>query len=117
MPNPHELYNATKITHRDKPLSVLSPSEEFSNFIKNMEDLPHKVAIIPEGMNGRPDLLALQIYGTEKLWWVIMLANHIEDAHTQLITGKKIFAPEIVGYDFEEFTPLYEGDDIVFFGE
>ena len=100
MPSPHEIYSASSVLHRNKPLKVLSPSEEFSYFIENMEKLPHKIAIIPEGVTGRPDLLAYQIYGTEKLWWAIMLANKISDAQTELTAGKKIFVPEIPGYAF-----------------
>tara|TARA_R110000824_G_scaffold351039_5_gene537937 strand:+ start:163 stop:495 length:333 start_codon:yes stop_codon:yes gene_type:complete len=100
MPNPYEMYNASSVTHRNKPLTILNLSEDFNNFIENMDDLPHKIAIIPEGVDGRPDLLAHQIYGTEKLWWVIMLANKIDNAKTQLVSGKKIFIPEIPGYAF-----------------
>lgn len=109
MPNPYELYNASSVTHRNKPLTVLSPSEEYSNFIENMNNLPHKVAIIPEGVDGRPDLLAHQIYGTEKLWWIIMLANKIDDAKTQLVVGKRIFVPEIPGYAFIVDNDGYSG--------
>ena len=100
MTNPYEIFNASSLTHRGKPLSVLSPSVEYSKFIENLDNYNFKIAIIPEGVDGRPDLLALQIYGTEKLWWAIMLANRIEDATTQLVTGKKIFVPEIPGIAF-----------------
>ena len=100
MTNLHEIFNASSVTHRGKPLSMLSPSIEFTNFIENMDKYNFKIAIIPEGVNGRPDLLALEIYGTEKLWWAIMLANKITDATSELITGKKIFVPEIPGIAF-----------------
>ena len=100
MTNPHKIFKAVSVTHRDKPLSVLSPSVEFTNFIENMGNSNFRVAIIPEGVNGRPDLLALQVYDTEELWWVIMLANRIQDAKTELTTGKKIFLPEIPGTPF-----------------
>ena len=100
MTNPHEIFNASSITHRDKPLSVLSPSPEYTNFIENLDNNTYKVAIIPEGMDGRPDLLAYQIYGTEKLWWAIMLANRVDDVTTQLVAGKKVFVPYIPGIAF-----------------
>jgi len=100
MTNPHDIFNASSVTHRGKPLSMLSPSVEFSNFIENMDNNDFKVAIIPEGMDGRPDLLAYQVYGTSDLWWAIMLANRIEDATTQLVTGKKVFIPYIPGIAF-----------------
>ena len=96
MPDPHKLYKAVSLTHRGKPLSVLSPSPIFSKFIENMENSKHKIAIIPEGVNGRPDLIALKVYDTEELWWVIMLANK-----TELISGKKIFLPFLEGYPFK----------------
>tara|TARA_R110001583_G_scaffold9651_1_gene45480 strand:+ start:22251 stop:22559 length:309 start_codon:yes stop_codon:yes gene_type:complete len=101
MPDPHKLYKAVSLTHRGKPLSVLSPSPIFSKFIENMENSKHKIAIIPEGVNGRPDLIALKVYDTEELWWVIMLANKILDAKTELISGKKIFLPFLEGYPFK----------------
>ena len=95
MTNPHDIFNASSVMHRGKPLSI-----EFSNFIENIDNNDYKVAIIPEGMDGRPDLLAYQIYGTEKLWWAIMLANRIDDVTTQLIAGKKIIVPLIPGIAF-----------------
>ena len=60
----------------------------------------YKIAIIPEGVDGRPDLIALQVYATENLWWAIMLANGILDAKTELTAGKKIVLPKIEGYPF-----------------
>lgn len=100
--NPFDIFNAVPTYHRGKLISSLFTSLDFSDFMENLENNRHRVAIIPEGMNGRPDLLALQVYGDESLWWAIMLANRIDDAKTELITGRKVFVPEIPGVLFNE---------------
>lgn len=102
--NPFEIFNAVPTFHRDKLVSSLFTSLDFSDFMENLENNRYRVAIIPEGMTGRPDLLALQVYGDESLWWAIMLANRIDDAKTELVAGRKVFVPEIPGVPFNEIS-------------
>lgn len=45
--------------------------------------------------NLRPDLLAYELYGTPKLWWVFAARNPsaLKDPMYHFVTGKKIFLP------------------------
>jgi hypothetical protein len=45
----------------------------------------------------RPDVLALELYGTASLWWVFMLRNMnvIRDPLNDFTVGKIIFAPSM----------------------
>jgi len=55
---------------------------------------------IKESENGRPDLLATQLYGSPRLWWVFAIKNPdiIQDPLEDFKTGVviKLPSPEIV---------------------
>ena len=46
--------------------------------------------------NLRPDLLAYDLYGSEKLWWVFAARNPsaLKDPLFHFVTGNKIFVPK-----------------------
>ena len=46
--------------------------------------------------NLRPHLLAFELYGTPKLWWVFAARNPsaLKDPMYDFVTGKKIFLPK-----------------------
>lgn len=54
-----------------------------------------QVAIIPPGMEYRPDLVSKEKYGIPDFWWKIMEANNIKDI-TEFKAGKTIVLPEAV---------------------
>jgi hypothetical protein len=41
----------------------------------------------------RPDLISLKYYGTEQLYWIIGIANNMEDAFAQTYVGAKLRIP------------------------
>lgn len=52
-----------------------------------------KVAVIPQSMQYRPDLVSIQTYGTVDFWWKIMEVNNIIDI-LDFKAGKTIILPE-----------------------
>lgn len=42
---------------------------------------------------GRPDLVAFQVYGDERLGWVLLMRNNIVDPIQEMQTGAVMFAP------------------------
>ena len=47
--------------------------------------------------NNRPDLLAFDLYGTPKLWWVFAQRNpnRLKDPYFDFVTGLEIYLPTI----------------------
>lgn len=54
-----------------------------------------KVAVIPPGMEYRPDLVSKERYGLPDFWWKIMEVNKIKDI-IDFKAGKTIILPENV---------------------
>lgn len=52
-----------------------------------------QVAIIPPGMEYRPDLVSKEKYGISDFWWKIMEANNISDI-MDFKAGRTIILPE-----------------------
>lgn len=52
-----------------------------------------QVAVIPPGMQYRPDLVSKEKYGTVDFWWKIMEANKMKDI-MEFTAGKTITLPE-----------------------
>lgn len=59
------------------------------------EQAEDRVAVIPPGMEYRPDLVSTQAYGTPDFWWKIMEANRINDIF-DFKAGKTIRIPEAI---------------------
>ena len=81
--------------HKGKPIKDLTASKEWNAFYVEVKSLPSRVAIVPAGMDGRPDLLAYKLYGSSNYWWVLCVANSIIDPFEQLTAGKQIRVPII----------------------
>tara|TARA_R110002110_G_scaffold379584_2_gene590101 strand:- start:47 stop:334 length:288 start_codon:yes stop_codon:yes gene_type:complete len=95
MPERSKMFNKQVTTHRGKPVDVTSFDDPFQDFVKNLDNIPKKVAIIPAGMEGRPDLIANDAYGDPDLWWVINVANNVFDELVDLAAGKQIVIPQL----------------------
>lgn len=69
-------------------LDVLTPRP----IEKSNEDFPY---VIEPQYNRRPDLLAYDMYGNAKLWWVFAQRNpdKIQDPIFDFIAGVEIFLP------------------------
>jgi hypothetical protein len=52
-----------------------------------------QLAVIPAGMEYRPDLMSIQRYGTTDFWWRIMEVNKINDI-MEFRAGRTIILPE-----------------------
>jgi hypothetical protein len=52
-----------------------------------------QLAVIPAGMEYRPDLMSMERYGTTDLWWRIMEANKLKDV-MEFKAGRTIILPE-----------------------
>ena len=50
---------------------------------------------VQENESGRLDLIANRMYSNPKLWWAIAIANNIEDALTEPISGISLKIPSI----------------------
>ena len=82
-------------THRGKNIREIVSSPLWESFINGLDTTPSKVAVIPAGFVGRPDLISNSVYGTPDYWWVICAANRIVDPFEQLTAGKQIKIPMI----------------------
>lgn len=66
-----------------------------------LRDIPSAVGdvlyIVPQVYSLRPDLLAYDIYGDEKLWWVFAVRNKdvIQDSIYDMVAGQRIYLPTV----------------------
>jgi hypothetical protein len=53
----------------------------FTTYVKQIapDDSADKFAVVPAGMEYRPDLVSQQAYGVPDFWWKIMEVNAISD--------------------------------------
>jgi hypothetical protein len=63
---------------------------EIRNFPRHNTDV--RVTVRPEE-EGRPDLLAYNVYGTTSLMWFILQYNNIIDITEEFISGKQLILP------------------------
>ena len=90
----YEVYNSEKLIHRSRPYNCLVSSKSYENFIKTtLPSLTYKTAIVPVGLEGRPDLLSFASYGTVSYWWLICEANNIVDPSEDIYAGRQIKIP------------------------
>ena len=94
--NRHESYNYEALTHRGKMVTSILSSSRWGAETDYVKLLPAKLATVPAGMEGRPDLISNDVYGTSMYWWVICVANNITDPFEQLTAGKMIRIPQMV---------------------
>lgn len=57
--------------------------------------------ILTREYDGRPDLVAFDLYGKATLGWLILQYNNIVDPTTEFIAGKTILAPSRARVQFE----------------
>ena len=88
-------YDSELISHRGKNVKNILASTGWGGASDYVQRLPQKLATVPAGMEGRPDLIAFDVYGNPYYWWVICVANDITDTFEQLKAGKVIRIPQI----------------------
>ena len=83
------------IVFKGHPMLDIFGNQKWANYHKQFQEGDHNVGIVPEGMEHRPDLIAYSVYGSPKLYWVILVANNIYDPEEALNIGDKIRLPKI----------------------
>ena len=84
------------ISHRGKTITDIGSSPSYLSFLKEQSTATnYRVAIVPNDMEGRPDLLSYAAYGTELMWWLIVEANSIYDYEEDLKAGTQIMIPQL----------------------
>ena len=84
------------VSHRGKTITDIGSSLQYRNFVISLQDSKtSKIAVVPNELEGRPDLLAYAAYGNELLWWVIVEANNVYDYEADLKAGTQILIPTI----------------------
>jgi len=90
------IFQGTVISHRGKTITDIGQSKAYRSFVNAIQEPGQaKVAVIPNTMEGRPDLLAYAAYGNELLWWVIVEANNVYDYEEDLKAGTQIIIPQL----------------------
>jgi hypothetical protein len=87
------LYEPNILFHRGKLIKDVVSSARFDNFYEALGDSDYRIATINQRFENRPDLISQAAYGTPGYWWVILLANGIEDALSGLKAGTEIKIP------------------------
>ena len=88
-------FSFTPHLHKSKTIKNILTSSSWSELGITMDKLSHNLAIIPAGMDSRPDLISNNVYGTPNYWWLICTANNIIDPFEELKAGKTIKIPII----------------------
>jgi hypothetical protein len=91
------IFPGVVISHRGKTITDIGSSRKYIQFLKQLQSdsTQNKIAVVPNDMEGRPDLIAYAAYGTELLWWLIIEANNIFDIESGLKAGTQIIIPQI----------------------
>tara|TARA_R110000796_G_scaffold65569_3_gene151454 strand:+ start:121 stop:420 length:300 start_codon:yes stop_codon:yes gene_type:complete len=88
------IFPGVVISHRGKTITDIGQSKKYKSFINSLQKPGQaRVAIIPNDLEARPDLLAFAAYGNELLWWVIVEANNAYDYEVDLKAGTQIILP------------------------
>lgn len=94
---PLSRYNKIRflLTKGDKPNSIDPVVIQESWDPPTIPVLPNDryVQVLPEWEN-RPDLIALEFYGSEQLYWVIAYANGMTDPFAETYIGRRIRIPD-----------------------
>lgn len=82
----------------ESPYALTSLVGRYMTYYVHRRVAPHpmdRLAIIDyERYVHRPDLLSLDIYGTEDLWWIIPVRNGLQDPIFDLEMGTEIIIPD-----------------------
>tara|TARA_R100001082_G_scaffold97142_1_gene64915 strand:+ start:566 stop:865 length:300 start_codon:yes stop_codon:yes gene_type:complete len=91
-----DIFDGNVVSHRGQTITDIGSSSQYINYINNVfESKNSKIALVPNNMEGRPDLISLAAYGTDLLWWLIVEANNVYDYEFDLKAGTQILIPQI----------------------
>tara|TARA_R100000458_G_scaffold20470_1_gene18250 strand:- start:453 stop:752 length:300 start_codon:yes stop_codon:yes gene_type:complete len=88
------IFPGVVLSHRGKTITDIGQSKKYRTFINSLQESGQsRVAVVPNDLEGRPDLIAYAAYGNELLWWVIVEANNVYDYEADLKAGTQIIVP------------------------
>ena len=88
------IFAGVTVSHRGKTITDIGQSSKYRTFVNGLEDVNQsRLAVVPNNMEGRPDLLAYAAYGNEMLWWVLVEANNAYDYEVDFKAGTQILVP------------------------
>tara|TARA_R110000765_G_scaffold50479_1_gene102570 strand:- start:677 stop:973 length:297 start_codon:yes stop_codon:yes gene_type:complete len=90
-----EKFSFTLVKHKGRSIKNILTSDQWTYLNETLDLSNFNIAVVPNGMEGRPDLISNSIYKTPDLWWLICAANNIIDPFEELISGKKLKIPII----------------------
>jgi hypothetical protein len=83
-------YSESKVIYYSDEKIITFETYKKRKFVESSRD---KVAVIPPGMEFRPDLVSKEKYGLPDFWWKILEANGIKDVF-DFKAGRTIVLPE-----------------------
>ena len=90
------IFPGNTVSHRGKTITDIGSSKQYISFVNRLQNAERsRIAVVPNNMEGRPDLIAYAAYGNEQLWWVIVEANNVYDYEVDLGAGKQILIPNL----------------------
>ena len=90
------IFAGNTVSHRGKTITDIGSSSEYISFVNNLQTAgKSRIALVPNTLEGRPDLIAFAAYGNELLWWVIVEANNAYDYEVDFKAGTQILIPII----------------------
>lgn len=90
------IFPGNTVSHRGKTITDIGSSSQYISFVNNLQNNgKSRIAVVPNTLEGRPDLIAFAAYGNELLWWVIVEANNAYDYEVDLKAGTQILIPII----------------------
>ena len=90
------IFPGNTVSHRGNIITDIASSKQYINFVNGLQEPgTARIAVVPNNMEGRPDLIAYAAYNNEQLWWVIVEANNAYDYEVDLKAGKQILIPRI----------------------
>jgi len=87
---PTSRYSSSKVVKYSSQKITTFETYKRKPFVMSSGD---QLAVIPNGMEYRPDLMSNQRYGTTDFWWRIMEVNNMKDI-MEFKAGKTIILPE-----------------------
>jgi len=86
---PTSRYSSSRVIKYSSQKMTTFETYKRKPFVMSSDD---QLAVIPNGMEYRPDLLSVQRYGTTDFWWRIMEVNNMKDI-MDFKAGKTIILP------------------------
>lgn len=99
---PYSLDNFFKVVTDPNGKDILDPYTflwtDFPYFLRNSQGLALRIDASLEGV---PDLISWDNYGTHDLWWVVCIANEMVTPDIEITPGINMFVPS--GADISNF--------------